>query len=183
MMKRWMITALPLSLSLFLSACGSQTDTTQAEKPKTQTEEPETLAEYVVDGLGIFHLPEGFSMESGEISEPLPTQYAFFEKEEYFIQANRFGLDAYEAAGVPLPADLEEYSTRSGVQDSVPEETRFDYDSQGNYAAQFGQKDGTVCYYVLLQGEKSFGNIFLTASEDVFDAETAALWLSGSQLE
>lgn len=190
MMKRWMITVLPLSLVLFLSACGGQTDTTQAEKPETQTEEtetqmeePETLAEYVVDGLGVFHLPEGFSMESGEISEPLPTQYAVFEKEEYSIQANRFGLDAYEAAGVPLPADLEEYSTRSGVQDSVPEGTQFDYDSQGNYAAQFGQEDGTVCYYVLFQGEESFGSIFLTAPEDVFDAETAALWLSGSQLE
>ena len=36
---------------------------------------------------------------------------------------------------------------------------------------------------VLLQGEESFGSIFLTAPEDQFDLETVALWLSGSQLE
>ena len=41
----------------------------------------------------------------------------------------------------------------------------------------------TMLGRVLLQGEDSFGSIFLTAPEDLFDAETAALWLSGSQLK
>ena len=189
MLKRWMITGLALCLALSLSACGGQTGTTQpgasaqGDGSSVRTEEPAALTEYVVEGLGIFQLPEGFSQESGEISDPLPCQYAVFEKDGYCIQANRFGLDAYESAGVPLPADLEEYSTRSGVRDSVAEGTEFAYDSQGNFAAQFEQEDETLCYYVLLQGEASFGNIFLTAPEDVFDAETAALWLSGAQLE
>ena len=122
-------------------------------------------------------------MDSGEITEPLPNRYATFQKDSYYIQANRFGTDAYEMAGVALPADLEDYSTRSGVQNSVPEGTVFDYDEYGNYAAQFTQEDGQLCYYVLLQGEESFGSIFLTAPEDQFDKETVALWLSGSQLE
>ena len=47
------------------------------------------------------------------------------------------GKDAYEISGVALPADVEEYATRSGVQNSVPEGTVFDYDEYGNYAAQF----------------------------------------------
>lgn len=136
-----------------------------------------------MESLGTFQLPEGFTVESGEITEPLPNLYATFEKDSYYIQANRFGADAYEMAGVPLPANLEEYSTRSGVQNSVPEGTVFDYDEYGNYAAQFTQEDGQICYYVLLQGEESFGSIFLTAPEDQFDLETVALWLSGSQLE
>ena len=110
-------------------------------------------------------------------------QYATFEKDGYYIQANRMGKDAYEISGVALPADVEEYSTRSGVQNSVPEGTVFNYDEYGNYAAQFTQEDGRICYYVLLQGEESFGSIFLTAPEDQFDLETVALWLSGSQLE
>ena len=120
---------------------------------------------------------------AGEIAEPLPTTYATFEKDGYYIQANRFGTDAYEMAGVPLPTDLEDYSTRSGVQDSVPEGTVFDYDDYGNFAAQFIQEDGQLCYYVLLQGEESFGSIYLTAPKDQFDADTVAQWLSGSVLE
>ena len=94
----------------------------------------------------------------------------------------RMGLDAYEAAGVPLPADLEEYSTRSGVVNSVPDGTQFAYDDQGNYCAQFTQEDGQICYYVLLKGTDAYGCIFLTAPEESFDAAQAALWLSGSQL-
>lgn len=64
--------------------------------------------------LAPLRCPEGFTQEAGEIAEPLPTTYATFEKDGYYIQANRFGTDAYEMAGVPLPADLEDYSTRSG---------------------------------------------------------------------
>lgn len=193
--KRWTALCLAGCLLLALSACGnSETaeedpggteEPVQTEEP-SQTEEstqPETLVEYAVEGLGTFQLPEGFSVDSGEIAEPLPNHYATFEKDGYYIQANRFGTDAYEMAGVPLPADLEDYSTRSGVQNSVPEGTVFDYDTYGNYAAQFIQEDGQLCYYVLLQGSESFGSIYLTASEELFDPETVALWLSGSVLE
>ena len=200
-MKRSHILALCLvgCLLLALTACGGESAETEqkAETNTTETSEntgtsvqeddaageEETLVAYTVEGLGTFQLPEGFTMDSGEITEPLPNRYATFQKDSYYIQANRFGTDAYEMAGVALPADLEDYSTRSGVQNSVPEGTVFDYDEYGNYAAQFAQEDGQICYYVLLQGEESFGSIFLTAPEDQFDLETVALWLSGSQLE
>ena len=187
--KKWIALCLAGCLLLALSACGNpgtaEEDpggTEESVQPQESSQQ-EALVEYNVEGLGTFQLPEGFSMDSGEIAEPLPTCYATFEKDGYYIQANRFGTDAYEMAGVPLPADLEDYSTRSGVQDSVPEGTEFAYDDYGSYAAQFTQEDGQLCYYVLLQGEESFGSIYLTAPADLFDAETAALWLSGSKLE
>lgn len=201
-MKRSHVLALCLvgCLLLTLTACGGESVETEqkAESDTTETSqdtgasiqeddaaagEEEALVEYTVEGLGTFQLPEGFTMDSGEITEPLPNRYAIFQKDGYYIQANRFGTDAYEMAGVPLPADLEDYSTRSGVQNTVPAGTVFDYDEYGNYAAQFTQEDGQLCYYVLLQGEESFGSIFLTAPEDQFDTDTAAQWLSGSQLE
>ena len=200
-MKRSHILALCLvgCLLLALTACGGESAETEQKTETNTTEtsentgtsvqeddaagEEETLVAYTVEGLGTFQLPEGFTMDSGEITEPLPNRYATFQKDGYYIQANRFGTDAYEMAGVALPADLEDYSTRSGVQNSVPEGTVFDYDEYGNYAAQFTQEDGQICYYVLLQGEESFGSIFLTAPEDQFDLKTVALWLSGSQLE
>lgn len=184
--RKWIVLCLAGCLLLALSACGNPgadaensggtEEPTQTEEP-AQAEEPtqqETLVEYAVEGLGTFTLPEGFTQEAGEIAEPLPTTYATFEKDGYYIQANRFGTDAYEMAGVPLPTDLEDYSTRSGVQDSVPEGTVFDYDDYGNFAAQFIQEDGQLCYYVLLQGEESFGGIYLTAPKDQFDADTVA---------
>ena len=193
--KRWIALCLAGCLLLALSACGNPgtaeedpggtEESVQTEEP-AQAEEPsqqETLVEYAVEGLGTFQLPEGFSVDSGEITEPLPNHYAIFQKDGYYIQANRFGTDAYEMAGVPLPADLEDYSTRSGVQNSVPEGTTFDYDAYGNYAAQFTQEDGQLCYYVLLQGNEAFGSIYLTASEELFDPDTVAQWLSGSVLE
>lgn len=199
--KRWIALCLAGCLLLALCACGNpgtaeenggvssfveSSDNSGAVSNQGSTssvQEQETLVEYAVEGLGTFQLPEGFSMDSGEIAQPLPNRYATFQKDGYYIQANRFGTDAYEIAGVSLPADLEDYSTRSGVQNSVPEGTVFDYDAYGNYAAQFTQDDGQLCYYVLLQGEESFGSIYLTASEELFDPETAAVWLSGSVLE
>lgn len=197
--RQWAALCLAGCLMLGLGACGSQTEqgsgsssgSAEASTPtgsgsgaeSASSQGQDALAEYTVEGVGTFQLPQGFAQETGEISQPLPMRYVTFQKDEYYIQANRFGTDAYEAAGVPLPADVEEYSTRSGVQDAVPEGTQFAYDSYGSYAAQFTQEDGQLCYYVLLQGENSFGNIFLTAPEGVFDPEEAALWLSGSVLE
>ena len=86
------------------------------------------------------------------------------------------------AAWVSLPESLEEFSTRSGVKDSVPEGTQFGEDQLGNYCAQFTQ-DGSDCYYVLLQGEESYGSLVISAPEGELDAQAAALWASGSILD
>lgn len=197
--KKWMALGLALCL-MALAACGEAAEPSAPSAPAAPSEEPsaapvdsaepvetseaqDALEEYAIEGLGAFTLPEGFTVDSGVITEPLPNTYAVFEKDGYYVQANRFGTDAYEQAGVPLPADLEDYSTRSGVTSSVPEGTVFDYDEYGNFAAQFTQDDGQMCYYVLLQGTESFGSIYLTASADIFDADAVAEWLSGSVLE
>ena len=197
--KKWMALALALGL-MALAACGEAAEPAAPSEPASPSEAPsaapvdsaepvetpeaqDALEEYAIEGLCTFTLPEGFTVDSGVITEPLPNTYAVFEKEGYYVQANRFGTDAYEQAGVPLPADLEDYSTRSGVTSSVPEGTVFDYDEYGNFAAQFTQDDGQMCYYVLLQGTESFGSIYLTASADIFDADAVAEWLSGSVLE
>lgn len=173
-----------LALCLLFALAGCSGSSTQAEEAAAEEAESEdALVEYAVEGVGLFRLPQGFSQNARELTQPLPSTMVEFEKDGWYIMANRFGTDAYEAAGVALPADLEEYSTRSGVQDGVPEGSVFDYDSQGNYVTEFANEDGTITYYVLLQGPESFGSILLTAPEDVFDSDTAALWASGSKLD
>ena len=173
---------LALCLTVSLAACGGGTAETQAPSAPP-TDAGEVLTEYVAEGVGTFQLPEGFSMETGSVTDPLPMTYVTFEKDGWTVYAGRFGADAYEAAGVSLPADVEDYSTRSGVQNDIPEGTTFSYDDQGNYAAQFTDEDGNSCYYVLLQGTDSFGSLIITAPADSFDAATAALWAGGTQLD
>lgn len=46
--------------------------------------------------------------------------YAQLPKGDMIVAASRFGADAYEAAGGSMPADLEEYSQRDGVRQSLP---------------------------------------------------------------
>lgn len=140
--------------------------------------------EYTVEGVGTFYLPEGFSIESGTYEEPLPSSYAVLTKDSVVITANRFGTDAYEAAGVPLPADLEEYSQRDGVKNSVPEGTEFTLDSYNNLRAEY-TGDGDVIYYVLKKGTDSYGAIVISYPEgEETDAATdAAQWASLFVLE
>jgi hypothetical protein len=172
---------LALCLTAALTACGGAAETQAPSVPPTDA--GAALTAYTAEGVGSFTLPEGFSMETGSVAEPLPMTYVTFEKDGWTVYAGRFGSDAYEAAGVPLPADVEDYSTRSGVQEDIPEGTTFAYDDQGNYAAQFTDEDGNSSYYVLLQGTDAFGSLIITAPADVFDAATAALWASGTQLD
>lgn len=100
------------------------------------------------------------------------------------ITANRFGTDAYEAASVPLPADLEEYSQRDGVKNSVPEGTEFTRDSYDNLRAEY-TGDGDSIYYVLKKGTDSYGFIVIIYPEgEETDAATdAAQWASLFVLE
>ena len=136
-LKKLTALVLLLSLCLALAACGAE-ESPVSDAPAAD----DGLVDYTVEGVGTFRLPEGFEMETGSTTEPLPTNYVVFEKDGVTISCSRFGKDAYEAAGVPLPADVEEYSTRSGVQNAVPAGTEFAYDSYGSYAAQFTDEDG-----------------------------------------
>lgn len=167
-----------LSLCLALAACGAE-ESPVSDAPAAD----DGLVDYTVEGVGTFRLPEGFEMETGSTTDPLPTNYVVFEKDGVTISCSRFGKDAYEAAGVPLPADVEEYSTRSGVQNAVPAGTEFAYDSYGSYAAQFTDEDGISWYYVLLKGTDAYASCYLYAPADAFDADSAALWISGTVIE
>lgn len=171
-LKKLTALVLLLSLCLALAACGAE-ESPVSDAPAAD----DGLVDYTVEGVGTFRLPEGFEMETGSTTDPLPTNYVVFEKDGVTISCSRFGKDAYEAAGVPLPADVEEYSTRSGVQNAVPAGTEFAYDSYGSYAAQFTDEDGISWYYVLLKGTDAYASCYLYAPAD---ASTPTAPRSGS---
>ena len=114
-MKRSHILTLCLvgCLLLALTACGGESAETEqkAETNTTETSEntgtsvqeddaageEETLVAYTVEGLGTFQLPEGFTMDSGEITEPLPNRYATFQKDDISSRSRRlicFDMDS-----------------------------------------------------------------------------------------
>lgn len=136
------------------------------------------LAEYMVGGVGIFYLPAGWALDMGAVEEPLPQTYAEFTNGDIRIHSNCFGADAYEAAGVPLPADVEEFSQRAGVRQGLPEGAEFAYDDFGNYYTEYTREDGTAVYYVLKQGENCMGDAVLTYPEGTELPENIYLWLS-----
>ena len=142
----------------------------------------EGLRRYDAEGVGVLYLPDGWEMEVASREEPLPQTLADLSCGELHITFIRNGLDAYEAAGVPLPADVEEYSQRDGVRKDLPEGAEFAYDDFGNFYAEYTQ-DGTVTYNVLKQGEESMGNVFLTWPEGTEVPEDICLWLSLATLE
>lgn len=184
------LTALCLGMAV-LAGCGQKEEAqNSSETPETTNDETAALSAeaadqasefetYTVEGVGTFYLPEGFSIESGKYEEPLPTNYAVLTKDSVVITANRFGTDAYEAAGVSLPVDLEEYSQRDGVKKGVPEGTEFTWDSYGNLCTEY-TGDGDVVYYALKKGTDSYGFIAIVYPEgEETDAVTdAAKWAS-----
>ena len=145
-------------------------------------EEDEALQEYAIAGVGTISLPRGWTMDAGAVEEPLPMSYADLCSGDIAIHLSCFGADAYEAAGVPLPADVEEYSQRDGVRRSVPEDAVFDYDEYGNYCTQFTQ-DGVVTYHVLKQGEQCMGDVILSYPEGSELPEGIYQWMSQTVID
>lgn len=137
----------------------------------------EGLQRYDAENVGAFYLPEGFEMEVNTIEEPFIHYSADLDNGEIHIGGFRTDAEGYEQAGVPLPADVEEYSQRDGVRRTLPEGAAFDYDEYGNFFVEYTQ-DGTVNYNVLKQGEESFGNIVLSYPEGTEVPEDVYLWLS-----
>lgn len=144
--------------------------------------EDEALQQYAIAGVGTISLPKGWTMDAGVVEQPLPMSYADLYCGELTIHLSCFGADAYEAAGVPLPADVEEYSQRDGVRRSVPEDAVFDYDADGNYYTQFTQ-DGTVTYHVLKQGEDCMGDVVLFYPEGTELPEGIYQWMSQAVID
>ena len=172
-----------------LAGCGGTKKETAAPEASQSGEEAaeagatsEELQEYAAKGVGTYYLPAGWEMEVGSVEEPLPQTYVDFTNGDLHIRGVRFGMDAYEAAGVSLPADVEEYSQRDGVRRGLPESAEFSYDDFGNYYTEYVE-DGTVTYHVLLKGEESMGDVVLTYPEGTEVPDGIYEWISKTVLE
>lgn len=162
-----------------LTGCGSKEKAVDSAEVADSAEAD--LQEYQVEGVGIFYLPEGFTTDSGKLEEPLPMAYAELSNGSVTVYACRFGTDAYEAAGVPVPADLKEYSQRDGVKQGLPEGTEFAEDAYGSLFVEY-TADGSYIYNVLKKGADSYGNVIISCPEGEESAEFA-LWASKAELE
>ncbi len=80
---------------------------------------------------------------------------------EYWV--NSFGPEAYEAAGVTMPADIEEFSQRPGCQAMLEDGKDWTYDREGNLYVEYTRHDDNgkpfTEYNVLKQGQNCFGVI------------------------
>lgn len=160
-----------------LAGCGSGTSSSGS----TEEGSAENLKEYTATSVGTFYMPDGFSLETGKEEEPLPMTWATLTKDSVTVSASRFGKEAYEMAGLELPADLKEYSQRAGVRQNLPENAEFAEDNYGNFYVQYTQ-DGTFYYQVLKKGNESYGAIIYECPEGE-EAGDYALWLSKFVLE
>ena len=75
-LKKLTALVLLLSLCLALAACGAE-ESPVSDAPAAD----DGLVDYTVEGVGTFRLPEGFEMETGSTTDPLPTNYVVFEKD------------------------------------------------------------------------------------------------------
>ncbi len=194
-MKKFLaVCSILITLVLTLTACGGKEEASADAAQGSVNESSdsgiedtaEELKEVTVEEVGIFYLPEEFTLEESGISEEgLPMGYASFVKDGMYVDGSRFGKDAYDAAGLPLPESLEEYSQRDGVKNGLPEGTEFKTDSYGNLYAEY-TVDGRYCYQVLKMGEESCGAVTFTCDENEKEAAKEldfALWLSKMQLK
>ena len=184
-MKKISALILILCLAFSLCACSGTSESAAPESTAPESTEPEApaLVEYSFEKVGTLQLPEGGSVDEQSLTEPLPTDYAIVTVGDYSIELHRFGKEAYEAAGVPLPEDVEDYGTRANVLASIPEDSSYGYDEAGNYSCEFSDGEGNTCYVALMQGEESFGNLNVTAPEGSYNREEVLAWASAAVLK
>lgn len=154
-----------------------------AKHTTNQTPDPNALQEYVAEGVGTFYLPAGFEMVCQQTEAPLPMHSVTFTRGGVTVTASRFGPEAYEAAGVPMPADLEDFSTRDGVRKDVPEDAVFTQDELGNLYVDWIDSDGFTVYYVLKAGPQSYGAVVGYAPAGDEAVGLIPLWLSKATLD
>ncbi len=175
-----------ISLTAAAAEAETEAETEQETEAKLTAAELAELGleEFVIENLGTIYLPEDFEVESGFDDSNLPVYYANFTRGDVMIYVTRFGPEAYEKAGVPLPADLEEYSQRAGVRQGLPEDAEFDTDEYGNMYVQFVDDEGTVNYNVLKAGTDAYGAATAYYPEDTEEeVGDIPFWLSLVELE
>lgn len=191
-MKKLLAIMTAFALGCVPAAVCAETDaavepgTEQGTEAETENPALLELEEYKVDDICTIRLPEGFEVETREI-EGMEATMVFFQKEDLTISVSYFDEASYEAAGVPLPKDLEEYSTREGVRRGLPEDAEFAEDEYGNFCTEFDtedEEDGSVSttFQVLLKNEDgtAYGGYAVTCAKEDYEEmkEDFALWAS-----
>lgn len=179
MKKAWTVLFALCLCAALLAGCGGSGSSAPAAAEVPAGEE---LVEYVIENVGTLYLPEGFEVDSFYLENPLPHYEADLNKGDVNIHVSWMGPAAYEAAGVPLPADVEEYSHRDGVTRNLPEGKEYARDEQNNMAVSFIRDDGMFVYDVLLQGTDAFGNLHLVCPEGDPAIESFPVWATKAKL-
>ena len=154
-----------------------------AKHTVNQTPDPNALQEYVAEGVGTFYLPAGFEMVCQQTEDPLPMHSATFTRGGVTVTASRFGPEAFQVAGVSMPADLESFSAWDQVRKDVPEDARFAQDELGNLYVDWIDSDGLTVYYVLKAGSQSYGAVVGYAPAGDEAVGLIPLWLSKAALD
>ncbi|MCC8162099.1 MAG: hypothetical protein LIO86_02760 [Lachnospiraceae bacterium] len=199
-MKKKVMTVL---LALFLTAVvltgcsesssGEEVEVTEENEDNADVEEAGTeaaqegtddLTEYAAAGVGTLYLPEGFEVdEEAEPGMENMTITAYYKGDIYIVLL-RMDESVYSAAGVEMPTDLADLSSRAGIRQPLPDGTDFEEDSYGNLSAQYVyEEDGRQVYYTLLESEEAYGCLYIYYPEEELSAEEAALWASLAVVE
>lgn len=154
-----------------------------AKHTVNQTPDPNALQEYVAEGVGTFYLPADFEMVCQQTEDPLPMRSVTFAKGNVTVTASQFGPEAFQAAGVSIPADLESFSAWDQIRKDVPEDAVFTQDELGNLYVDWIDSDGLTVYYVLKAGSQSYGAVVGYAPAGDEAVGLIPLWLSKATLD
>lgn len=191
-MKKTLALLMAIVMLFALAACGKSAEPaateapTEAEAPVEEAaaaEEPDAEAagkyvfyagEFEGKTIGIICVPADWDAEFGCFKPddtPLPVTIVQATLPGSFITLSRVGPDAYEAAGVPMPADVEEYSQRSGPQGSLQEGEEYTYDELGNlcFVRETTDEDGNAVIFCLClkQGTDCMGSVSIQYPADM----------------
>ena len=163
-MKKKFAMLAAMVMLFIIAAAGQIAMAETAENPDFE------LVEAELDGtaVGTLCLPKDWNytidIQVKPENAPLPMDIVIVHEEEkgitLFLQ--RLGPDAYEAAGVPMPADVEEFSQRSGPQSFLAEGEEYAYDELGNLRLIHPfTLDGEPCSHCvcLKQAENAMGYV------------------------
>ena len=170
-MKKLASLALALCMIFALAACGGESGTEATEDPRAG------LTAYELEDAATVYLPEGGETYYEEQTDPLPTTQCGVNFGDATLHVAVMGPEAYEAAGVPLPETVEEFSQRSGPQADVGEGQVFDYDDYGNYCTQF-VRDGRDVYYAVRVRDNGTVALAFSCPEGTIENYNPGLWIS-----
>ena len=168
-------TILMRSGDLLAPAAEAEEATAEEAEPEAP-EAPETpdvaIIEAGLDGVvvGTLCLPVDWQytmevqLKPEYMSVPIDEVSVYEEEKgiEFFLR--RLGPDTYEAVGIPMPADIDEYALRSGPQSFLAEGEEYTRDELGNLCVVHEiEQDGELCVecVCLKQAENAMGFVLI----------------------